>query len=370
MHQAGRHGHQRDRPVLGKAVVPLDRLLADGLAGQVRRRVPGRYVGVRGRVPVVEVDAVQDPDQPVPEPHEHIMKPESPGVGPEFEGMGGAHGRGHIGEDQPSLQEVGPSVPLQEAPVVERGRNSQLLQDPGREVPLVSGVVHRQHRGRPVVDGAPREGRAHVEGSQGRVPVVGMHDGRPVRREGGEDLQRREAEEGEAEVVVRVVVALPVHTLPVEERGVVHEVDRRPLRRGCLPEEPGGLLAWPHLHVERLARGHEVSGRPAGRPVERQEHRHPGAGAVLVAGQAAHRLGKSARPHEGPVLGHQVDHVREHRPPRSPRRDGAGGSRRKTGGREGRHSSLRPWVDRRGPTPPLSRERNTSSCTPGPCAGW
>ncbi len=110
------HPHDRRRigrvhPVTGEEVGP-----AGGLAGLVGRVVAGREVGVRGRVPELVVEAVEDAHEagrPVAGARlgplaKEPVEPHPVGRGERLGGEAGADGVGHLRALDPGPQEVDP----------------------------------------------------------------------------------------------------------------------------------------------------------------------------------------------------------------------------------------------------------------------
>ena len=240
--------------------------------------------------------------------------------------MGWTDGDGHVGERQPTFEDVHPAVPLEHVPVVQLRRQAQLGQCRRRKVPLESGVVHRQHRGEPAVERLSGEQRAQIDRRQGRVPVVRVQHPRR-RRNLGQRRQRGQAEEREPVGVVRIVpVLVAVDAGPVEKVGVLDEEDLRPgaALTGEGTIQPGGLGVPADGHCQRRPAAFQGWDRLPYLAIQRQQHRRGHAGGRLKPGQTAHSLPEPAGAGERPVFGRQMDHPE--------RRFGAGVRPRRTGG--------------------------------------
>jgi hypothetical protein len=138
---------------------------------------------IGGRVPGPLIDTVENAHQPVGQPDEGVMQPESAASGAKLLCLGRAHGGDKIGERQPSLEKVDFAVPLELLPVVELPRQADVGHDLGREVPLVSGIVDRQHSGKVAAETVCQRGPKEHKG-EGGVPVVGVQQYRPRNQAG------------------------------------------------------------------------------------------------------------------------------------------------------------------------------------------
>ena len=93
-------------PTTGAAVrsskpdLAQQRPLAVPLAGEVGRRIVIEEVGIGRRVPVVVVDAVDDPDQPVGAGAQQAVEPEAVLRGLDLAGEGAADRRQRVGLEE------------------------------------------------------------------------------------------------------------------------------------------------------------------------------------------------------------------------------------------------------------------------------
>src|SRR4029077_13411218 len=105
------HAEQRDIGPLRQSPRPLQLGLAADLSGHVVRCEPRRDVMVRGGIPLVDVDAVPDPDETITELPEAVLETEAADVGEQLERVRRTHGRHHIGILEAALQVVETAVP-------------------------------------------------------------------------------------------------------------------------------------------------------------------------------------------------------------------------------------------------------------------
>ncbi len=144
-YQARTHPEKRRMGALRQAVRLLQRSLAASLAGKIVDRVVRGDVRIRRGVPGRRIDPIEDPHDPVAQLDELLLQTEPAFRRQQLARVGGTDGDGQIGERQSALEDVHPAVPLEHPRVVQVTRQTQRGQGLGREMPLESGVVHRQH---------------------------------------------------------------------------------------------------------------------------------------------------------------------------------------------------------------------------------
>jgi hypothetical protein len=182
-----RHPEKGDLGVHREAYGTLEPCFAAGLSAEVDLIVRGFDERVVLRIPDRVVDSVEDADEAVLERVERVVQSESAVPRAQLDRVRGRDGGDHVGKDEASLEEVDVPVPLQEVRVVERWIDPEVTDDCGRIVPLIAGVVHREHRRHPVVIRIARQHRAQVDGGERGMPVVRM-DRRMLRRHAWQPL--------------------------------------------------------------------------------------------------------------------------------------------------------------------------------------
>ena len=225
--------------------------LAHGLPGEVLGRIRVRNERVLLGTPAFGIDPVHDPGQVrLPVAQEAFQ----PGAGlaalDDLARVGRRDGGQLVGEDQSRLHQADLVVELQRVGVEEVHGQVQLGHGLPREDSLIGHVVDGEdgagaQGGRP-----PRPAALHDHRNQRRLPVVGM-DGvgdevpLPCR------FQRSRGEQGEALVVVAVVLAPLAVQLTAVEPGVLQEEEAQPLRRSV------------HVDVRACAEARELHFHPS-----------------------------------------------------------------------------------------------------------
>ena len=152
----------------------------------------------------------------------------------------------------------------------------------------------------------PAERRAQVHGGQRRMPIVRVQHPR-LRGDFRKCGERRDAEEGEAQGVVRVVSpVVAINARAIEEVGVLDEEHLWTGGCGRGAVEPRVLDVPAERDGQRVSRALQGRRGLAHQLVQRHHDRGGMAGGGLGGRQAGHRLTQSARAGEGPVLGRQV----------------------------------------------------------------
>ena len=138
-------------------------------------------------------------------------------------------------------------------------------------MPLVAGIVHRQHGRRGLRETLGAEGGAQVDGDERGVPVVGVDEQR-TRHEPRERGERGEREECEAAEIVGVVHGvLAVDPRAVEELAVLDEEDLRSRHPAGDPEDSRLLVARTYRHQKRRTHRLEVGLDVADGAIERED---------------------------------------------------------------------------------------------------
>ncbi len=145
---------------------------------------------VRNGIPLLDVDAVANADEPVAELPERVLEPKSADVREQLERVGRAHRRHHVGEGQAALQIVEATVPLHESGRPEIVRQRDVAEHRLREDALESTVVNREDAGESLEIRLVAIHTAQEDGHQRGVPVVGVQD-QITFADASRDLDRR-----------------------------------------------------------------------------------------------------------------------------------------------------------------------------------
>ena len=191
---------------------------------------------VLGGVPGHLVDAVQDPGELPGAMVQQAVEAHAELGCLDLARVGRAHGRDVIGEMQAGLQEADLAVVLDALEAESLRRQTQLAQQPGREIALEGDVVDRLHGRRTLSAGERQIGRG-----QPGMPVVGMnHVGTPIEEPPETDLGAQPTQSGEATGVVAPVPAVRPEIGTRRPGEEVRRIDRedRHARRGTAGDEP------------------------------------------------------------------------------------------------------------------------------------
>ena len=266
-----------------------------------------------GGIPLGLVDAVHDPDEALAQADERVVQPEAARGRAQLVRVRRAHRRHAVRERHAALEQVHPAVPLELREVVQLPRQPEFGQRFLGEVALESRVMHRKDAGRASIKLAVGIGvvGAQVDRRQRRVPVVRVQQhGR--RRNLRQDVQRREAEEREAPMVVLVVAtAVAVDLFAVEILRVVDEQNPRlPLPRIVHQRarfvDPSHFMPRSYNHREGIADRLQVRRHLDHLLVQRHHDDRLDAGPRLIMRQARHRLAEPSGPRERCQLRGQV----------------------------------------------------------------
>ena len=197
-----------------------------------------RNMRVLGGVPGHLVDAVQDPGELPGAMVQQAVEAHAELGSLDLARVGRAHGRDVIGEMQAGLQEADLAVVLDALDAESLRRQTQLAQQPGREIALEGDVVDRLHGRRTLSAGERQIGRGEAS-----MPVVGMnHVGTPI--EGSRPRPTRRSSQPKAAKRRAVVAPVPavrpeIGTGRPGRRGAAHRsLKDRHARRGTAGDEP------------------------------------------------------------------------------------------------------------------------------------
>ena len=168
--QPGDESQQRDISLNRQAHFGLKGAFDRGFSGQIVGIVVRGEVWIADRIPERGIDAIEHPMQDGPAVPEQSIKPFAQGWGLDFLGVGGADGAQRIGKDQPSLDQARLAVEFECIGMMEPERQTQFIQDPGREIAAILQIVNgEQHRLRHTFE-------QHPYGDQARLPVIGVDE--------------------------------------------------------------------------------------------------------------------------------------------------------------------------------------------------
>jgi hypothetical protein len=224
-------------------------------------------VRIAARVPLLVVDAVQDPrDVAGARAHDAVEAERVLGT-LDLERIRRRDGVDELRENGAALQVAHPAVVLKRVGAAEIPGQAEHSDRVHPELALVGDVVDREHARGPVERRVvPVEG-LQVHGHEPRLPVVGVEDARPL-APAPEVLERGAREEGEAQPVVGVVA---VDRVAVVERRVLDEYDVD-ARRGARPVEARAARHAVDRHVDGAR---ELAGRKRDAAEARQHDRDP-----------------------------------------------------------------------------------------------
>src|SRR6266852_7314091 len=306
--EAGAHSEERN---IGAARQP-PRLLEHRLAAHLSREILGaevrRDLFVRDGIPLLDVDAVANADEPVAELAERVLEPKAANVCEQLEGVGRTHRRHHIGEGQAALQIVETAVPFHEIGRPEINRQRDVSEHRQREDALESAVVNREDAGESLEIGLVTIHATQEDRHQRGVPVVGVQD-QIAFADASRDFDRRGGEQREAAMGVRIIAAPPrvaVDAGTVERSIVLEEERLGVLVVGETPETHLRARATT-LDRERIEQWLELAGVLARFTIQRQYDVGLHATRGLMVSQIRNRLAEPARAGERPQLCGEVE---------------------------------------------------------------
>ena len=272
---------------------------------------------VPGRVPGLDVHAVEDAGDPVAPFAQHAVESHAHAGRADLTCVGGADRADQVRVDQALPQQV--DAALGRLARVE-ARHRLPEPQPSRlgvaDHALVTQVVDRQHRAGPRERGLAGAGRLQVERDQRGMPVVAVHDVRADPQRGA-GRQRRPREQQETQVFVRAGAVQPG---PVEQGRAIHQQHVR--LHGAPPPAQHrvaeAILAEGHLEPVEAVDPADLQASPVEAGVEREEERDLVAALVKCVGQCRGDVAQSARLGMRGQLGGDVADRQAHRGVRNP----------------------------------------------------